>query len=629
MSLPVALWIWFCAYLNCAGWTLSALHQLNPIGYAAAFTLGFVVLWFWKIKTGSRLLPKIHLPKFRRRFTKFFPLTFLILAVLAGIGGALYAPANFDALAYRTPRVLHWLAAGQWEWIHTEFPRLNTRSAGFEWITAPLFLFTGTDRMEFLLNLLAFALLPGRVFAVLVGLSVRGRTAWYWMWIFPAGYGYVLQAGSSVNDLFGTLMALCALEFALRGSREKNAGWLLTAGLAASLMTAIKTFNVLLLLPWFIVFVPGLKTVLRRPLLTVCAALLGIGASMIPTAVLNNHYCHDWTGATLEQTPIGGGHEIVRGVANVGGILISNFQPPIFPFTKQWADLVARVIPPSFAKQLHDNMEGGLSRFPTAELMTEESAGLGCGVSLLLVFVLVRKIISERRGNFWGTGNLFRKENLLVASVWFGVLVIVTRAGFVGPARYLLPFYVLLCVPFLTGEIPARLTRGRGWKWVGGFLFALALVPLVLTPQRPLWPATTVLQSASAHHPNNRQLERALTVYATYGSRTAGFEPALKLLPPGVTTIGFMGADEPEAALWKPFGARRVKHICAADTAAEIRARGIKYALVNADFLAQNRATEFATWRPKVSAEQIAAVPLKLRAGRPPSDWRLVTFPEN
>ena len=629
MSLPIALWIWFCAYLNCAGWTLSALHQLNPTGYAAAFALGFVVLWFWKIKTGSQLLPKIHLPKFRRRFTKLFPLTFLILAVLAFIGGALYAPANFDALAYRTPRVLHWLAAGQWEWIHTEFPRLNTRSAGFEWLTAPLFLFTGTDRLEFLLNLLAFVLLPGRVFAVLVGLGVRGRTAWYWMWIFPAGYGYVLQAGSSVNDLFGALMALCALEFALRGSREKNAGWLLTAGLAASLMTAIKTFNVLLLLPWFIAFLPGLKTVLRRPVLTICAALLGIGASMIPTAVLNNHYCHDWTGATLEQTPIGGGHEIVRGVANVGGILISNFQPPIFPFTKQWADFVERTIPPGFAQQLRINMEGGLARFPTAEMMTEESAGLGCGVSLLLVFVLARKVFSGRRDEIFGTGNFFRKENLLVASAWFGVFVIVTRAGFVGPARYLLPFYVLLCVPFLTGEIPSRLTRGRGWKWVGGFLFALALVPLVLTPQRPLWPAMTVLKSAAAAHPNNQQLERALTVYATYGSRMRGFDPALKFLPPGVTTIGFMGADEPEAALWKPFGSRRVKHLRATDTAGEIRARGIKYALVNADFLAHNRATEFETWRQKVGAEQIAAMPLKLRAGRPPSDWRLVIFPKN
>jgi hypothetical protein len=191
MPTAVAIWIWFCAYLNCAGWTLSALHQLNQTGYAVVFALGFGALWLWKQKTGAEIFPKIHLPKYRRRFKKFFPLAFLILAVLAFIGGALYAPANFDTLAYRTPRVMHWLAAGQWEWIHSEFSRLNTRSAGFEWLTAPLFLFTHTDRLEFLLNILAFMLLPGRVFAVLTRLGVRPRTAWHWMWLFPAGYGYV------------------------------------------------------------------------------------------------------------------------------------------------------------------------------------------------------------------------------------------------------------------------------------------------------------------------------------------------------------------------------------------------------------------------------------------------------
>ena len=34
MPTLVLLWVWFCAYLNCAGWALSALHQLNARGYA-------------------------------------------------------------------------------------------------------------------------------------------------------------------------------------------------------------------------------------------------------------------------------------------------------------------------------------------------------------------------------------------------------------------------------------------------------------------------------------------------------------------------------------------------------------------------------------------------------------------
>jgi hypothetical protein len=628
MSSALVIWVWLCAYLNCAGWVLSALHELNMRGYIVVFTLGLGALIFWQQKTATRLVPRFNFPKLRGRFRRLFPLAWLGLAGLAFIGGALYAPANFDTLAYRTPRVLHWLAAGQWEWIHSEFARLNTRSAGFEWITAPLFLFTGTDRWEFLLNIVAFALLPGRVFAVLTLLGVRARTAWHWMWLLPAGYGYVLQAGSGVNDLFGSLMALCAMEFALRGSRQKNLGWLLTSGLAAALMTSVKTFNLVLLLPWGLALLPGLTILLRRPFLTSVVAVLAVGASMVPTAVLNTKYCGDWTGATLEQTPVGGGHEVVRSMANLGGILIANFQPPVFPFTQPWADFITWFIPPGLAKQFRENMEGGLARFPMAELMTEESAGLGCGVSLLLLFVGWRKIISPRAKHSFQLTHLLAQQNLVVLGAWFGFLVLIARAGYVGPARYLLPFYVLLLVPLLTGAVPSQLTRWRRWPVLGLAVFFLALPVLILSPQRPLWPTATVLRAVGAEHSTNRWLQRVFTVYSVYGSRAMGFEPALRALPPSVSTLGFLGVDEPEAALWQPFGSRRVRHLCAADSANDIRTRGLKYALVNADFLAHNRHLDFTAWLQQTKAEQLAAVPLKLRAGQPPADWRVVIFPE-
>jgi hypothetical protein len=159
-------------------------------------------------------------------------------------------------------------------------------------------------------------------------------------------------------------------------------------------------------------------------------------------------------------------------------------------------------------------------------------------------------------------------------------------------------------------------------------VFALALPVVVLSPQRPLWPAATLLKTAGAEHSSNPWLQRALTVYSVYGSRANSFVPALAALPPGVTTLGFMGVDEPEAALWQPFGSRRIQHLCAPDSAESIRQRGLKYALVNADFLAHNRGLDFTTWLTRTKAEQLAAMPLKLRAGQPPEDWRLVTFPE-
>jgi hypothetical protein len=130
--------------------------------------------------------------------------------LLVFIGGALYRPSNYDALTYRLPRVLHWLAQEQWHWIHTANYRMNDRSCGFEWLTAPVVLATGSDRALFLINFISFLLLPGLVFSVFTRLGVRRRVAWHWMWLLPTGYNFLLQAGSIGNDSFAAVDALAA-----------------------------------------------------------------------------------------------------------------------------------------------------------------------------------------------------------------------------------------------------------------------------------------------------------------------------------------------------------------------------------------------------------------------------------
>src|SRR5271163_263466 len=103
MPTLVLLWVWFCAYLNCAGWALSAIRQLNAGGYAVALLVWFVVLFVWRKKTSAQMPPQIRWQNFCRRFHKPFPLAFLILSAMAFLGGVLYAPSNYDALAYRIP----------------------------------------------------------------------------------------------------------------------------------------------------------------------------------------------------------------------------------------------------------------------------------------------------------------------------------------------------------------------------------------------------------------------------------------------------------------------------------------------------------------------------------------------
>src|SRR5687768_15536398 len=98
-----AVWMLFVVFCQCAGWGLSALNALNTAGYAISLTLFFLALAFWFATSAGATTP--HLLPPLRRFKRPFPLAFLILAAFAFIGGALYLPNNFDAHAYRTPRV--------------------------------------------------------------------------------------------------------------------------------------------------------------------------------------------------------------------------------------------------------------------------------------------------------------------------------------------------------------------------------------------------------------------------------------------------------------------------------------------------------------------------------------------
>ncbi len=618
----ITIWIWICAYLNCAGWALSWLHQLNAGGYAVALALGLAGALVWHQKNKQPLGPELRWPKLRRRFRHAFPLAFLALATLAFLGGALHPANNYDTLAYRTPRVLHWLAAEQWHWVHTDFPRLNTRTAGFEWLTAPQFLFLKTDRFVFLLNVIAFLLLPGRVFGVLTRLGVRPRAAWHWMWLFPTGYGYVLEAGSVVNDMFGALMAFAAIEYALRASREKNLSCLWTAGLAAALMTAVKAFNIVLLLPWALAALPALKLLARRPAASMAVILLAASASMIPTSILDAKYCGDWTGANIEATPIGGGHELIRLPVTSVNLVLGNLAPPVFPFAQSWEVLVQRVLPGKFKQAMAGNFEGSMTKFQVPELQVEESAGLGCGLSLLLLALLARKI---RAGEIW-PARLFALETLVPLGAWAGLGVFVLRVGIAGPARYLLPFYLLLAVPFFAGPAAGQIFRFRRWRMAAFAVFAVAGGLLILSPPRPLWPANTLLRSLGAEHSPHRLLVRAWAVYSVYDSRVDGFAPVLAALPPDANPLGYLAFDEPETALCHPFGARRILHLCFADSPAQTRARDLKYALVCERTLSEHHNQSLTDWLTANRAEVVQAFQLRLRAAQPPYGWVLVKF---
>src|SRR5438445_10724883 len=85
-------WIVFCAFCNCAGWVLSALHRLNATGYAIACMFGLAAIVICRKRIFPEGFRGLNLRKLRGRFRRLFPLGFLTLAALAILGGVLHGP---------------------------------------------------------------------------------------------------------------------------------------------------------------------------------------------------------------------------------------------------------------------------------------------------------------------------------------------------------------------------------------------------------------------------------------------------------------------------------------------------------------------------------------------------------
>jgi hypothetical protein len=139
-----------------------------------------------------------------------------------------------------------------------------------------------------------------------------------------------------------------------------------------------------------------------------------------------------------------------------------------------------------------------------------------------------------------------------------------------------------------------------------------------------LWPAVTILRAFGADHSSLSLVKRAWTVYSVYGARGDAFEQARAVLPADANPLGMVTADDPEAALWQPYGSRRILHVCRDDTPEETRRRGIHYVLVSSIVLSQGWNMSLDEWLARNNAEVVQRLSLELRASRGPTDWFLV-----
>jgi hypothetical protein len=677
-SLPlIRIWIWISVVATAAGWILSAVGQLNRTGYVVFFGAATSLYIFGRKRFGWSPGPvSLNPKKLWRRFRRPWPLCFAVISVLVFLAAVLYPPSNHTALSYRTPRVLHWLAEGHWHWIHTADYRMNNRACGIEWLSAPLLLFTRTDRLIVLLNFFPFLLLPGLIFSVCRRLGVKGRVAWNWMWLLPSGYNFLLQAGSAGNDTFPTVYALAAMDFGCRAWSSRRLGDLWMSGLAAALLVGAKASNLPLVLPWALLVIPLLSLARRRPVLTGAIVLLAMLVSFLPTAILNIVYCHDWSGLNLERKGMDMKNPLVGIWGNVVLFLVENLAPPFFPLAGWWNQNALSVLPHAIVAPMVANFEDGFHRL--GELPTEDATGIGFGISVLVVGSLLGSLVyrikarriagvayheyarevetvdvtsagskrpqkgsanerslKEGSNEIWqllnwpsgrGVPPLIRRCALVAP--WIALLAYCMKSGMVSGARLISPYYPLLLPLVLVISGSDKVVRSAFWRVLVWANLILAVAVLIVTPGRPLWPAQTILSRLHARRPANRAVERALEVYKVYGIRWDPIAKVRELLPPTEKTIGFMGSeDDIDVSLWRPFGSRRVEHVLLSDTVEEIRQRRILYVVVGGSHLMQQGLT-LESWLKGTRGNLIGSISATVKVYEGSQDWYVVLLGE-
>jgi len=672
MSFPglVSIWIWISALATAAGWLLSAVGMLNRGGYLV-FT-GVAIIGWWLARRLAQDEPTRSKGNFgrklRNRFRRPLPLAFALLAVLVFLGGALYPPSNHTALTYRTERVLHWLAEGHWHWIYTPNHRLNNRACGIEWLSAPLLLFTRSDRGIFVLNFVPYLLLPGLLFSLWTRLGVRGRVAWHWMWLLPTGYSFLLQAGSAGNDAFPTVYALAAVDFGCRAWKSRRVSELWVSSLGAALLVGAKASNLPLLLPWAVMLVPlvpltwggepwltrsergqpcprGLVAsnradkAVRAPVAlntfsTVGVALLALLVSFLPTAILNLFYCHSWSGMQLERAGMDMKNPLVGIWGNALLFALHNLVPPCFPIAGWWNQTALSLLPQALVRPLVANFEQSFHF--VGELPTEDWAGLGFGVSMLLLISVAGALLIRHRGPKKGgkpelsernsdpQGDSHIPKMLIMAALvtpWLALLAYSMKSGMVTGARLISPYYPFLFAGLLVLPGHFALVRRTWWRILVCCVIAQAFAVLIVTPGRPLWPAETILSRLARAHPENRLLSRALNVYAVYAGRSDPLACIRPLLPPGVTRVGFFAnPDDIDISLWRPFGSRQVLHVMLKDSGSQIRERNLEYVVVGGFNLHETGMT-IEEWMNRVNAELVATTNATLRVAEGRQEW--------
>ena len=536
---------------------------------------------------------------------------------MAFLGGVLYASLNPDTNSYRLPRILHWLWREQWNFIYTADNRLNIAGTGWEWLAAPLLLFTKTDRCVFLINLVSYLLMPGLIFSLFRRLQVSGRVAWWWMWLLPTGWCYVFQAGGCANDSFATVYALAAVVFALRAREKNSATDLWWSFLSVALLTGAKQTNIPLALLWFVPFGAFWKLITQRTGTAVLVSVFALLVSVVPVTVSNFIHYGNWLGMVRGQWKGSLDSPFWGLVGNAFAFPSQNLLPPFFPWSDSWNARMDHFVTTPFGSHF-----GSFERFGVLSKnlhgVAENNAGLGLAICLFLIVSLIaawrfrrnlsRTAAPHRDGIIW----------FLKYAPWALLVLFLAKVGTYENARQFAPYYPFLFPSLLAIRGQTQVTRKTWWQRCGLLMMAFAAFLLIISRTRPLFPAQTALDWLKKEHPSSRLLARAAFAFDVRSAVGPQFKAWIENhLPAQETWVGLASVScliEPD--IWLPYGHRAVERISLNDTGAELRSKNLRYILVDGGFLAALKTGPDA-WADQIGADVVSEFKYQVASGQP------------
>lgn len=548
------LWLIWSTWASSAGWILSAAGCLSGMGYFAASPFLFGSGWLWWKHSGPPRKTNWKFSNWRKKRQRL-PLCFLLVALLSLAGALLHIPWSYDAVTYRLPRCLYWLAKGHWYWIGTIDGRLDYSSCGLEWQSVPLLLATGSDQFLFLLSFLPFLLLPGLTYLAGRTLQVERRPMLILMWLIPCAYCIALQCSGVCNDGYSVTYTVASLAFGGVAIRRGDQVACIFCGLAAALLTGAKLSNLPLILPLGILFLVAARKseFFRSPAL---AGLVPMAlASFLPLAVLCHVHTGNWTGDPHDQWGFRTGNPLAATTANLILSATDLTRPPVLIGTGTLNDVLNRIqesMPP-LMKWLQDShkMFTGIN---VGDMVYEGDSGAGFSIGIFLLVGTVSGLFIK--STTYKTPSALWQKVVVLSSVvsW---IVLLSQLGSNHTPRNAISYLPLLI--FAASGIPPLLKFLHSDHCATLALFAMAsVIPvIILTPARPLIPLA-LLERVKTTAPVGRILEK----YRTWEKFRDDLKPLRESIPADVTIVGYAGAfKDTNYGLWRPFGARIIREI--------------------------------------------------------------------